>query len=109
MSNQALNEHKFINDINPTIKSTLSENQKQEVRTILQNHLPPAGGTQLINLHFSFWLIKRWHIVFKFGRMQIQSSGKKLEKWLRILLTLMFYVIINTGIVAAIMLLVYIF
>ncbi len=56
----------YIKQMNPHIRESLDYQQKNELSRFL-NRILPQRGNHLVDIRFTFWLIKNWYFVIQFG------------------------------------------
>ena len=87
----------YIAQMNPQIRQSLDHQQSSELSRFL-NRVLPLRGKHLVNLKFSFWLIKNWYFVLQFGMdkrdtKRLRKSGAA-QTLLAIILNTIFVIIL---------------
>lgn len=87
----------YIAQMNPQIRQSFDHQQSSELSRFL-NRVLPLRGKHLVNLKFSFWLIKNWYFVLQFGvdkrdTKRLKKSGAA-QTLLTIILNTIFIIIL---------------
>lgn len=81
----------------PRTRENLTFSQRKELLGLMKRMLPPVPSMGIIDIRFSFWFIRKWYVVFIFGkdtRNQFRIHERGIEdKILAILVKLTIYVI----------------
>ena len=100
----------YLDTMNPSIRESLNYEQKKEISQLIQRLIPKAFSRHLIDLRFTFWLIRNWYVVLLFGRDHRLASrtypGYR-KNWLEIVLKILLTIVIIVGILGCLFMLLY--
>lgn len=95
---EAEHQEKYLEKFSPAIRKTLTYEQKQEFIKVMDRMNVPVKSHHPVDLHFTFWFIKRWYIVFMAGldmRDDNRDRGYNIfKKGAIVLIRMLFYSII---------------
>ena len=60
-------------------KESLSHEQRKEMMSLMKRMLPPIPSRGIVDIRFSFWLFRRWYLVFIFGK-DTRDQFRSLDK-----------------------------
>ncbi len=107
-----ISEEEYLNKINPTIRKTLTYEQRRELLRCMKKFIPRMISHHMVDIRFSFWFIKKWYLVFLMGIERRRTVRIKPEKAqhsiLTKLLNIIIYFIMIMGVLATLFLVLYV-
>ncbi len=80
MRNPTDEQSKDIKQIgNSKFHENLNIEQRQQLKSLLKQMLPPVPSKGMVDIRFSFWFFKQWYVVFIFGK-DTREGFKSLDK-----------------------------
>ena len=64
---------------NDKFHENLNIEQRQQLKSLLKQMLPPVPSIGMIDIRFSFWFFKQWYVVFIFGK-DTREGFKSIDK-----------------------------
>lgn len=60
-------------------RENLNIEQRNQLKSLLKQMLPPVPSMGMVDIRFSFWFFKQWYVVFIFGK-DTRKGFKSLDK-----------------------------
>ncbi len=106
------NKDDYLDKVNPNIRKTLNFEQEREIDHLFKNCLPPPFARHIIDLRFNFWFLRKWYVVFMFGRenrKNVSFCNMEKYRWHIRVMQILFFIIFFVGLTVFAFLLLYLF